>query len=424
MKKTLEIIRYELGSALQRKSYLFIAFGIPLLGVLIFAGINLVRSNASTSDNSENEQNSFQYKTEGFIDQAGIIKDFPDDLPENILLPFPNEDAAKIALENSQISAYYLIPEDYIESGDLVYVHPTVNPIGEGGQSWVMIWTLYFNLLEGDMELASNVWSPAYYVRRNLSATLSQDGVPSDECSTPGFACESNLLIQMLPILVMVIVYVSIITGGSYLLRLISSEKDNRIMEILLLSASPNQLLNGKVISYCILGFFQVLAWMGAVFLVFRIGGVTLNLPGDFSLPVSLLIWGLVFFVLGYGIYATMMAGAGALTPKLTQYTSVYFIVSMPLMISYLFSLMLAMRPNSPLAIGLSLFPLSAPIMMITRLTIGNVPIWQPILASILTIGMAILIISAVARMFRAQLLLSGEPFSLQRYLRALMNSR
>jgi ABC-2 type transport system permease protein len=193
-------------------------------------------------------------------------------------------------------------------------------------------------------------------------------------------------------------------------------------MELLLLSASPNQLLNGKVISYCILGFLQVLAWLGAVYLVFIIGGSTLSLPPGFSLPISLLIWGLVFFVLGYAVYATIMAGAGALTPKLSQYTSVYFVVSLPLMISYIFSLILAVRPHSPLAVGLSIFPLSAPVMMITRLTVGNVPLWQPILAAVLTIIMAVLIIRAVARMFRAQMLLSGQPFSIQRYAKALIN--
>jgi len=424
MKKTLEIIRYEFVSAISRKSFLFVAFGIPILAVVIFAGITLIRSNNSNSGADEQEQESFQYETEGYVDQSGIISSLPDDIPQEVLVPFPNEEAAKLAIENKDITAYYVIPGDYIETGNLIYVHPKVNPIAEGGQSWVMIWTLYFNLLDGNMELVSDVWSPANYVRTDLSKIAVENESGAGECSTPGYSCESNALIQLLPIGVMVIIYISIITGGSYLLRLVSNEKDSRVMEILLLSASPNQLLNGKVIGYCILGFLQVLAWLGAVFLVFKIGGATLNLPPGFSLPISLLVWGLVFFVLGYAVYATIMAGAGALTPKLSQYTSVYFIVSSPLMVSYLFSIMLAMRPHSPLAVGLSIFPLSAPIMMITRLTVGGVPTWQPVVASGLIILTAIFIIRAVARMFRAQILLSGQPFSIQRYMKALLNSQ
>jgi ABC-2 type transport system permease protein len=194
-------------------------------------------------------------------------------------------------------------------------------------------------------------------------------------------------------------------------------------MEILLLSASSNQLLNGKVVGYLLLGFFQVLAWLGAVFLIFKIGGTSLNIPTGFELPISLLVWGLIFFLLGYAVYASLMAGAGALTPKLSQYTSVYFIVSMPLLISYFFSMILAARPHSTLAVVLSMFPLSAPIMMITRLTVGGVPIWQPVIAALLTLIFAIFVIRAVARMFRAQALLSGQPFSISLFVKTLLRS-
>ena len=422
MRKTLEIIRYELVTAFGRKSYLFIAFGVPVLAVIIFAGFYLFKASKPTDQLTQEVEENFQIETEGFIDYAGIVTSLPEHVPDEVLIPFANQDSAKMALENGEITAYYIIPADYVESGNLIYVHPKLNPIAEGGQNWVMTSTLYYNLLDQNFELASTVWSPANLVPTNLSNIAGTDRTSTGECSSPGFTCESNELIQLLPILIVAIIYVSIVTGGSYLLRLVSSEKDSRVMELLILSASPRQLLNGKVISYCILGFLQVLAWLGAIFLVFEIGGTTLNLPPGFSLPLSLLIWGLVFFLLGYAVYATIMAGAGALTPKVSQYTSVYFVVSAPLMISYFFSIMLAMRPHSPFAVGLSIFPLSAPVMMITRLTIGNVPVWQPLMAAGLTILMAILIMRAVARMFRAQILLSGQPFSLQRYLKILMN--
>lgn len=424
MRKTLEIMRYELVSALKRPSFLLFAFGIPIIVVIAFTGYSFFKSNQAAGGGGEQAQEDKGLETEGYIDLAGLITIIPSDLPANTLVSYSNEVEAQTALEAEKISAYYIIPEDYIETGELVYIHPKINPISEGGQDWVMRWTLYVNLLGGDMEMASNIWYPADFIRHDLSKTGGASGDSSGECMTPGYTCESNALIQLLPLGIMLIIYISIMSGGSYLLRLVSSEKDSRVMELLLLSASPSQLLNGKVISYCLLGFLQVLAWFGAVYLIFSIGGTTLNFPPGFELPVSLFIWGLVFFVLGYAVYASMMAGAGALTPKLSQYTSVYFIVTIPLMISYLFSIVLARRPHSPLAVGLSIFPLSAPVMMITRLTVGGVPIWQPIMAAGLTLFMAVLIIRAVARMFHAQILLSGQPFSITRYLKALVNSQ
>ena len=197
MKKTLEIIRYELTSALGRKSYLFVAFGIPILAVVIFAGINLIRSGNSASSTAEREQEIFQYEVEGYVDKARIVSSIPEDVPDGTLRPYPSESAAKDAMENGEITAYYVIPADYIDTGDMVYVHPDVNPIAEGGQNWVMIWTLYFNLLDGNTDLASKVWSPANYVRRDLSLISSLDGAPIDECSIPGYTCESNELIQL-----------------------------------------------------------------------------------------------------------------------------------------------------------------------------------------------------------------------------------
>ena len=258
MRKTLEIIRYELVTAFGRKSYLFIAFGVPVLAVIIFAGFYLFKASKPTDQLTQEVEENFQIETEGFIDYAGIVTSLPEHVPDEVLIPFANQDSAKMALENGEITAYYIIPADYVESGNLIYVHPKLNPIAEGGQNWVMTSTLYYNLLDQNFELASTVWSPANLVPTNLSNIAGTDRTSTGECSSPGFTCESNELIQLLPILIVAIIYVSIVTGGSYLLRLVSSEKDSRVMELLILSASPRQLLNGKVISYCILGFLQV----------------------------------------------------------------------------------------------------------------------------------------------------------------------
>lgn len=420
MKKSLGVFRFELISALRRPSYIFFAFGLPVLAVIGFAGYSFFRSNLDLETIEGQIPEEFRLETEGFVDHAGLINVIPNDLPANLLVEFPNEDEAQIALNRREINSYYIIPGDYLETGEMYYIHPNINPIAGGGQDWVMRWTLIVNLLGGDINLASHFWNPAEFKEANLSIDSEEIRSSSGECSTPGFSCESNVVLQLLPLGIMAIIYVSILAGGSYLLRLISSEKDSRIMEILLLSASPRELLIGKIAAYCLLGFFQVLIWLGSAFAILNIGGTSLNIPAGFVFPVTLIVWGLVFFLAGFAIYASLMAGAGALTPKLSQYTSVYFIISAPLLITYVLSLILARIPHSTLAVVLSIFPLSAPVMMITRMTVGGVPSWQPIAAAALAFFTAIFIIRAVSRMFHAQLLLSGQPFSLTRYLKVL----
>jgi ABC-2 type transport system permease protein len=246
MRKTLEIMRYEIVSALKRPSFLFFAFGVPLIAVIAFAGYSIISSNRGSSGEVEQAQEESSLDTEGYVDLSGLITMIPNDLPANTLLAYSSETEAQLGLESEEISAYYIISEDYIETGEIVYIHPDA----EGGQDWVMRWTLYVNMLGGDMQMASNIWHPANFNEHDLSKVTSASEGSSEDCLTPGYGCESNALIQLLPMGLMAIIYISIISGGSYLLRLVSSEKDSRVMELLLLSASSDQLLNGKVVGY------------------------------------------------------------------------------------------------------------------------------------------------------------------------------
>ena len=153
------------------------------------------------------------------------------------------------------------------------------------------------------------------------------------------------------------------------------------------------------------------------------LGGQTLNLPPEFTFPASLLAWGLVFFLLGYAVYATLMAGVGALAPKLKEATQATFVVLSPLLLSYVVGLLTvsAGASHAALPTALSLFPLTAPVAMMTRLTTTGVPLWQLLLSAGLMLVTAYLILRAVAAMFHAQNLLSGQSFSLGRFFGALL---
>ena len=114
------------------------------------------------------------------------------------------------------------------------------------------------------------------------------------------------------------------------------------------------------------------------------------------------------------------MAGVGALVPNLREASQATTVMIIPLIIPLIFISAIIGDPNGPLAVGLSLFPLTAPVTMMTRLAAGNVPIWQPALAAGLLAVTAVLIVRAVAGMFRAQILLSGQAFNLRRFFVAL----
>jgi ABC-2 type transport system permease protein len=129
----------------------------------------------------------------------------------------------------------------------------------------------------------------------------------------------------------------------------------------------------------------------------------------------------LVFFLLGYAVYASLMAGLGALAPNLREASQATFMITLPLMVPlFLASSVFMQAPNGMIAIVLSLFPLSAPVAMMARLSAGGVVWWQPWLAVALLAGTIIIIVRAVAGMFRAQALLSGQGFKFKTFFLAL----
>jgi len=197
------------------------------------------------------------------------------------------------------------------------------------------------------------------------------------------------------------ILYIVLLMGSSLLLSSMANEKKNRVMEILMLSITPRQMLTGKILGLGIAGLTQAVVWAGTGFLLLRIGGQTLNLPPGFELPTSILAWALVFFLLGYLVYASLMAGLGALAKDSKEASQKTILVIWPVIIPMFFMSVIIENPHGMLATVLSLVPLTAPITMMTRLAAGGVPLWQPLLAAGLLLVTAYVVIRAVSGIFR-----------------------
>jgi ABC-2 type transport system permease protein len=272
-------------------------------------------------------------------------------------------------------------------------------------------WILLVNLFGGDEAAALDAWRP-------LDVQWQQ--APSPQASGQGDTGESWVT-ELLPNLMAFLLYMVILIPASALVSTVTDEKKNRVMEILLSSVSPSQLIAGKIIALGLLGLLQTALWAGILWGVLRLGGQALSIPPGFSIPSGLLLWCFVYSLLGYAMYGAQMAGLGALAPDIKDTRGATMVILTPLIIVYVFLMIIVERPNSPVSIAFSLFPLSSPVGMIARMTATSVPVWQPVLAAVLQLLTSILIVRGVARLFRAQTLLSGQPFSLKAYGSALL---
>jgi len=335
----------------------------------------------------------------------------PEDIPAGLLMAFADEASARRALEAGEIKAFYLIPADYLSEGTVYYIDPNARPLISGAQTGIMRWALFVNLLGGDRELAARARSPLNVTTTALSPAAARD----DELQSGMSAA------YWIPYAVTLIFYFVIMMSASLLLNSISKEKQNRVMEMLMASVSPLQMLTGKIAGLGIVGLLQTIVWAGTGYALLSLGGHSLSIPASVLPPPSIIIWGVVFFVLGYAVYASLMAALGAMVPNLREASQATMSVIWPMLLPLFLINPLITDPDGALSMAMSFFPLTAPIAMMTRLATGTVTLWQPALAAALLLGTAVFIVRSVARMFRAQTLLSGQAFSARRFWGAIL---
>ena len=227
--------------------------------------------------------------------------------------------------------------------------------------------------------------------------------------------------VNFMPLMVVSAVMVPLFTAGGWLLRSLAQEKESRIMEVLLVSLHPRQLLTGKLLGVGALTLLQYLIWILLLAAATQLMGMSSPLAfAGMLLGREDLVLVVLFAVGGMVLYSALMAGLGALTPDVHGSQNWVFIVTLPMMIPFYFWLSLVQQPTSTLALVLSLFPFSAPLAMLLRIMVMQVPAWQITLSLGLIAVTAVLVVRLMSRLFRAQVLLSGEPLSVSRLMAAL----
>lgn len=406
MNKMLLVLKNEFRTVVLRKSFFITLIVVPVVASIIFAIFGTLGGDQPTSAIGKFIAPPAKVTLEGLVDQSGLIKAMPEGSEKDIL-QFPDEAAANAALETGQIASYYILPPDFLKTGNVTYLRTDFNPMGGMNQSGVLNWVVRYNLLADD---------PQLFIRVQQPYTLDVTYISQQPVRDTG-----NFLNFMVPYIVVMLFYMVILMSASMMLSSITNEKENRVMEVLMTSITPTEMLGGKIIALGLAGLLQTLVWLGYGYLMLVLSRSSIPELASYAFTPTLFIWGVVFFVLGYGLYGALMAGIGALVPNLREASQATTIVILPLIIPLFFINALAEKPNGPISMFLSLFPLTSPITMMARLSTANVPWWQLALSIVLLTVTVYLVVRAVAGMFRAQRLLSGQSFNLKLFVSALL---
>lgn len=199
---------------------------------------------------------------------------------------------------------------------------------------------------------------------------------------------------------------------GVEIMRGIIQEKNDRVVEVLVSSMSPKQLLTGKVIGIAFVGLTQIGAWLLMATIIGIWGGAVIATAGvnimQFLRP-ALFVYFVIFFVLAYLTYVCIYAIAGAICNSDKEAQQLIAPISMLMMIPWFIMFPIITNPDSPLAVGFSLAPVFGPLTMFVRTIVSEPPVLHIVVSILVSVATILLFFWTTAKIFRVGILSYGK---------------
>ena len=445
MNKIGVVMSREFLSTVKRRSYLIITFGMPFFVSLYLGLVALLPALVMA-------QSAAAKKEIGLVDEAGVVRQEEiSRLAAGVATPevqeltnrlgsgssggrmaaailkgvaqgahfraFASREEGLQALRTGVIERLYVVPKGYLESGGVETYRSKDASLGFGRAraSESLERLLSRSLLAGRVpeELRPRIEEPL------RGAASQQYSVAADGTIEP-LDLQVRIARMAIPGVFAVLFFMSIMISSGYLLQGVSEEKENRVIEVILSSVRPDQLLFGKLIGLGAAGLLQLIVWLSVASLATSLFAAAALAVLDFKLFFGCM----TFFVLGFLMLGSLMTGSGALgsTARESQQMAAIWstLTILPPALTWMGVLD---APNGALARGLGWFPLTAPITMMLRLGTGQVPWWDVLVAILCLAAGVYLAVRVSGALFRLGLLMYGKRPTLREIARQLRHA-
>lgn len=212
------------------------------------------------------------------------------------------------------------------------------------------------------------------------------------------------------------LLYFSVLFYGSMIAMEVATEKSSRVMEILISSVSPVKQMFGKILGVALLGITQYAFLIGVGYLSFKffmsgdmeLGAIATMLDVG-AIPAGTLVYAAVFFILGYLLYATLLAMLGSLVNRVEEANQMMTPVIMLIVVAFMIAMSGLANPDASFVQITSFIPFFSPMIMFLRVGMGAVPFWEVFLSIGLLVATIILFIYIGARVYRGGVLMYGK---------------
>lgn len=431
--KVRAVAGFEFLSTVKRPGWLIATFGMPL--ILAFWGlIGVIPGFFIHKKESE-------IRVFGVVDRPGVMRlsgDTSAPLPElpaearaalekagqasaaveavlkgnAIFRPVGSEDEARQDLEGDRLAGYFVLPDDYLASGRVESYMRESGPFGRGETGRQFGELIKERLLEGRVppEFAARVRRPVADAR-NYNVGLDGSVTPRD--------AKTEIARLLVPVAFAVLLFSALMGTAGYLLQAVAVEKENRVVEVLLSSASPDEILGGKLLGLGAAGLLQVGAWV-AMLSAGAIGFAGLLVALGVSIPWLSLALAIPFFLAAYMFTGSLMLGLSSLGGTMREAQQWSAVLTIPTVVPLMMFGVILAEPNGLVPTILTFIPFTAPLTVLMRAAVepAGFPWWQIALSFGVMVVSTVFALKLGARLFRVGLLLTGSRPSLAQLVR------
>lgn len=402
MKKVLLIIQREYITRVRKKSFIVMIFVVPLLILGMSALIGYVAKDSRELKSTQVVK---------VIDESSIFTGkFRNEKNIKFESATGSVETEKAGLKNNEDLSVLLIPKDYNKKPVQIFSKkkPSFTLTGE-------VENQMNDIASTNTMLANHIDTALLNAAKKNKVTISamevtETGTKDADVGTSmgvGIACA-------------ILIYMSLFIYGAQVMRGVIEEKTSRIIEVIISSVKPFQLMLGKIIGVGLVGLTQFTAWIVLSVIATKVAGndsasgimgalqTLQNIPFGYILGCFLF-----YFITGYLLYSALFAAVGSAVDSETETQQFMFPITLPLLFTYLLSVTVLFRaPDSQLAVWLSMIPFTAPVAMMVRIPFGGVPDWQLGLSMLMMVLGFLFTTYVAARIYRVGVLMYGKKAS------------